>query len=153
PLYRVMMHHRMPLAARRTMGDIAALIQFVPANTTVTPARLGERPAERLTAGNSSPDTAVLYLHGGGYTIGSLTTHRSLAARLAHETGAAVYQLDYRLAPEHPYPAALEDAVAAFDALVALGFTPDRIAIAGDSAGGGLSLATAQHLVTERGVR
>ncbi|WP_324188198.1 alpha/beta hydrolase [Nocardia higoensis] len=152
PLYRVLMHHRMPLTAQRAISDVVARVQFVPANTTVTPLRLGGRPAERLTAGTSTPETAVLYLHGGGYTIGSLTTHRSLAARLAHETGAAVYQLDYRLAPEHPYPAALDDATAAFDELLDAGYSPERIAVAGDSAGGGLSLATAQRLIAQRGV-
>ncbi|WP_280504724.1 alpha/beta hydrolase [Nocardia farcinica] len=156
PMFRVMMDHRLPVTARRKLSELASLAQPVPADTAVTPLRLGGRPAERLTAPKTAtprPETAVLYLHGGGYTIGSPTTHRSLAARLAHETGASVYQLDYRLAPEHPHPAALEDALAAFDALVGLGHRQDRIAIAGDSAGGGLSLATAQHLVTERGVR
>jgi len=152
PLYWVLLHHRMPVTAQRRIEKVVSRAHFVPANTTVTPLRLADRPTERLTAGNSTPDTAVLYLHGGGYTIGSSTTHRSLAAHLAHETDTAVYLLDYRLAPEHPYPAALDDAVVAFDALTDAGYPPERIAIAGDSAGGGLGLATAQRLVTQHGV-
>jgi acetyl esterase/lipase len=85
----------------------------------------------------------VLYLHGGGYTAGSPITHRSLAAFLAREVGAAVYVPDYRLAPEHPYPAALDDAVAAYLEL------DGPIAIAGDSAGGGLAVAAALRLAAQ----
>ncbi|BAD59554.1 alpha/beta hydrolase [Nocardia farcinica] len=153
PLFRVMLNPRLPFTVQRTLMDAASRIQFVPAGTTVRRTRLGGRPAEQLTAGRAEPTTAVLYLHGGGYAVGSMATHRSLAARLAHETGAAVFLLDYRLAPEHPFPAALDDAVAAFDELVAAGYGPESIAIAGDSAGGGLSLATAQRLLAEQNRR
>ena len=111
---------------------------------------LAGRPAERITVGATERSTAVLYLHGGAFTIGSIATHRSLAAHLARESSSAVYVLDYRLAPENPYPAGLGDAVAAFRELVeSHGYTADRIAIAGDSAGGGLSVATARHLVDD----
>jgi acetyl esterase/lipase len=85
----------------------------------------------------------VLYLHGGGFTTGSPATHRSLAAHLAREIRRPVYLLDYRLAPEHPCPAALDDTVAAFDALTRVA---NSVALAGDSAGGGLALAAAQVL-------
>ena len=83
-----------------------------------------------------------LYLHGGGYVTCSPATHRMLVAQIAVETGLRCISLDYRLAPENPFPAALEDADAAFDALLATGVRPSRLWIGGDSAGGGLSLAT-----------
>ncbi|MBS4045749.1 MAG: alpha/beta hydrolase [Alphaproteobacteria bacterium] len=84
---------------------------------------------------------ALLYLHGGGYMAGNPRTHRAITARLAHRLGVAVFSLDYRLAPEHPYPAALEDALAAWRWLLDDGWRPDRLWLAGDSAGGGLALA------------
>ena len=96
----------------------------------------GSRPDAGAT------DAAVLYLHGGGYCIGSLDSHRGLGGRLALATGSTVAMLDYRLAPEHPFPAAVDDAVAAYRDLLSLGIRPDRLAIAGDSAGGGLTVAT-----------
>lgn len=84
----------------------------------------------------------VLYLHGGGYVFGSLRTHGDFMARLALASGARVLGLDYRLAPEHPFPAALEDAVAAWRWLMSTGVAPERAVLAGDSAGGGLAVAT-----------
>jgi acetyl esterase/lipase len=84
----------------------------------------------------------VLYLHGGGYAAGSCRTHRALAGRLALASQSPVLVLGYRLAPEHPFPAALEDATSAVRWLVDQGISPDRLALAGDSAGGGLALAT-----------
>ncbi len=98
--------------------DLAAPIQTLPDGTVVERTTLAGRPAERITVGATERRHAVLYLHGGAYTIGSLGTHRSLAAYLARESASAVYTLDYRLAPEHPFPAALDDAVAAFIELV-----------------------------------
>jgi acetyl esterase/lipase len=93
------------------------------------------------------PATAViLYLHGGGYCLCSPNTHRGLAARLALATPARVLLLDYRLAPEHPFPAALEDALNACFWLLDEGVPPQHLVIAGDSAGGGLTLATAIRL-------
>jgi epsilon-lactone hydrolase len=83
----------------------------------------------------------LLYLHGGAYIMGSPRTHRALAARLAQEAGIAALLPRYRLAPEHPFPAAFDDAVAAYAALLARGYRGRRIVLAGDSAGGGLALA------------
>lgn len=153
PFYRTVMHERIPWRTQRTLLEVGSRLLPVPAQTRVHPLRLGERPAERLTGpGTEFGPAAVLYLHGGGYTIGSLTTHRSLTARLADQTAAPVFALAYRLAPEHPFPAALDDATAAFlDLVDQHGFAPDRIAIAGDSAGGGLALATAQRLIARHG--
>src|SRR3984957_13255834 len=86
--------------------------------------------------------TTILYLHGGGYYFCSPATHRGLAFPLARRSGARTFSLDYRLAPENPFPAALDDALAAYRKLVADGTPPASIVIAGDSAGGGLALAT-----------
>jgi len=94
----------------------------------------------------STPDgdagRAVLYLHGGGYVIGSINTHRSLAARLSRASKARVLVIDYRLAPEHPHPSAVDDSVAAYRWMLGQGLKPARMAVAGDSAGGGLTVAT-----------
>ena len=104
---------------------------------------LGGRPAERLTPRDAVAGRVILFLHGGGYCIGSLASHRALAARLAEATRCAAVVPDYRLAPEHPFPAAVDDALAAWRDLLASGADPARAAIAGDSAGGGLTFATA----------
>ncbi len=98
--------------------------------------------AEWITAPGAAVDRAVLYLHGGGYVMGSVKTHRDLMGRISRAAQARVLGLDYRLAPEHPFPAAVDDAVAGYRFLLAQGLRPTRIAIAGDSAGGGLTLAT-----------
>ena len=102
----------------------------------------GGVPAEWIDMPESSPDRLVLYLHGGGYVIGSISTHRGLVARIARTSAARGLSVDYRLAPEDPFPAAVEDAVAAYRFALASGFEPSKIVIAGDSAGGGLTLAT-----------
>jgi len=86
-------------------------------------------------------DRAILYLHGGGYIMGSINTHRELIARLSKAAQARILALDYRLAPEHPFPAPVEDATAAYRWMLAQGLKPSRIAVAGDSAGGGLTVA------------
>ncbi|MCX5043721.1 alpha/beta hydrolase [Aldersonia sp. NBC_00410] len=145
---------RLSWAQQRALLDLVAKVVPLPPNTTVEPLVLGGRPAERVTVGTPDRATAVLHLHSGGYTTASPVTHRSFAALIARDTGSAVYLLDYRLAPEHPYPAAIDDGVAAFAGLVDdIGYAPERIAITGDSAGGGLSLATARRLLDERGIR
>ena len=98
--------------------------------------------AEWVSAPDTDAGRAVLYLHGGGYVIGSINTHRSLAARLSRASKARVLVIDYRLAPEHPHPAAVDDSVAAYRWMLSQGLKPARIAVAGDSAGGGLTVAT-----------
>jgi acetyl esterase/lipase len=153
PMYRTALNARTPLRMRRSILEQFARLNVVPAGTQVEQITLGGRPCERITVGASVRPRAVLYLHGGGYTVGSPRTHRSLAAFLARSTGAAVFSLDYRLAPEHPYPAALDDAVAAFGELVSEhGFETSRVALSGDSAGGGLAVAAAR-LLTDAGLR
>ncbi len=102
----------------------------------------GGVPALKVTAKGAEPDRAILYLHGGGYVFGSPVSHRDLGEFLSRAAKATVFLLDYRLAPEHPFPAAVDDAVSAYQWLLDQGFKPGRIAISGDSAGGGLSFAT-----------
>lgn len=126
---------------RANMEGMAALGGAEP-GTALEPADAGGVPAEWSVAPGASRTRAILYLHGGGYVIGSIATHRGLVSRLSAASGAAGFAIDYRLAPEHPFPAAVDDAVAAYRWLLGQGTEPGRIAIAGDSAGGGLTIAT-----------
>ena len=111
-----------------------------PPDAKCEPVKAGSVPAEWVDAPGSDPTRAVLYLHGGGYVIGSINTHRRLAYNISAASGARVLVIDYRLAPEHPFPAAIEDAAEAWRWLLQQGFAPKQLAIAGDSAGGGLTL-------------
>jgi len=110
------------------------------------PVDAGGVPAEWVAAPGIDAERAVLYLHGGGYAIGSLNTHRRLAYDISAASAAKVLLIDYRLAPEHPFPAAIDDAAAAWRWLLQQGFAANRLAIAGDSAGGGLTIATLVNL-------
>lgn len=102
-------------------------------------AKLAGRDAEWLSPAGRAPTRCVLYLHGGAFVTGSIGTHRQLMAQLAHAADARVVGLDYRLAPEHHFPAGLEDCLAAWSDLLAAGELPQNMVIAGDSAGGGLT--------------
>jgi cation diffusion facilitator CzcD-associated flavoprotein CzcO/acetyl esterase/lipase len=128
---------------RRWLAGLSR-VSLVPRAVLIEPAKVGGAPGEWLRRRAVPPARSgvLLYLHGGAYCVGSPATHRALTAHLALATGLPVFALDYRLAPEHPYPAALEDALAAYHALRADG----PVIIAGDSAGGGLALATALAL-------
>lgn len=106
----------------------------------------GGVPAEWVSAPGADDSRAVLMLHGGGYAIGSVGTHRRLAYDVSAASGARVLLIDYRLAPEHPFPAALDDATAAWRWMLAQGLRASRLSIAGDSAGGGLVLSTLVNL-------
>jgi monoterpene epsilon-lactone hydrolase len=97
--------------------------------------------AEWITAPGAAADRIVLYLHGGGYVLGSVKTHRDLIGRISRAAQARVLALNYRLGPEHPFPAAVDDAVAGYRYLIENKCKPARIVIAGDSAGGGLTVA------------
>ncbi|MGD1952794.1 MAG: alpha/beta hydrolase [Leptolyngbyaceae cyanobacterium] len=108
----------------------------------VTPIQAGGVAAELISMPQGSSDRIILYLHGGGFAMGSCQTYRRLAADLAAASNSSVLVIDYRLAPEHPYPAALEDTLTAYRWLIdPLRFSPNQVAIAGDSAGGNLALA------------
>jgi acetyl esterase/lipase len=133
-----------------------AAVRAVPRHATVVGGVSGawfKRPREREPASADEDGGAplLLYFHGGGYVFGSVRTHADLVARIVLAGIPRALSLDYRLAPEHPYPAAVDDAVAAFRALVAQGVRPETITLAGDSAGGGLALATAVRLRDEEG--
>ncbi|WP_187774203.1 alpha/beta hydrolase [Lolliginicoccus suaedae] len=143
---RPVLSARLPVRLQRPLIAAASLVSARPSGITRRTITLGGLSAEQATHTTSDPETVVLYLHGGGYTLGSPSTHRSIASYLARYAQATVTTLDYRLAPEHPYPAAVEDAVAAYAALLADGMPPGRIVLAGDSAGGGLVLSTALRL-------
>lgn len=107
----------------------------------------GAAPRIELCAyGDADPTRRILYLHGGAYAAGAPETHRTVAWPLSRASGAVVVVADYRLAPEHPCPAAIEDAAAAYERLLEDGVAPGRIALAGDSAGGGLAFALAHEL-------
>ncbi|WP_038169876.1 alpha/beta hydrolase fold domain-containing protein [Tomitella biformata] len=157
PFYWAVLNPRLPWHLQRRIMDAAAVIQTVPKGVDRKQVLLGGRPAEQHTPIKGAPGAesprAILYLHGGAFTMGSPRTHRSLAAHLALAAGAKVFTLDYRLAPEHPYPAAVDDAVAAFVELASRrGSSAAQVAVAGDSAGGGIAAATARRAIDEHGL-
>ncbi len=126
---------------RRAAMTVASAGAPAPEGTTVTEATIAGCDVEWITPDGLDPDApVVLHLHGGGYCMGGHDTHRAFAGRLALATQARVAVPDYRLAPEHPFPAALDDAVATATALLGQAPGPQRTAISGDSAGGGLAL-------------
>ncbi len=127
---------------QRAAMEAMTVLSPLPEGTKAETVDAGGVPAEWVSAPGASPERGVLYLHGGGYVIGSINTHRGLAARLSAASGARCLLIDYRLAPEHVFPAAVEDATTAYRFLLGSGLDPARLAIAGDSAGGGLTLAS-----------
>src|SRR5262249_6432238 len=102
------------LAERRAMNDRAERVFTLPSDTRVAPVTVGGCPAEWIVPAGAREDAAVLYLHGGGYVLGSPRSHRHLAHGVGRAAGVACLLPDYRLAPEHPFPAAVDDAVAAY---------------------------------------
>jgi epsilon-lactone hydrolase len=128
-------HLRMRVALDRTGGRF-------PDGVIGTPVLAGDVPAEWIDPPDGIDDRVVLYLHGGGYVAGSIDSHRNLTGHLAVAMGCRILALDYRLAPEHPHPAPVTDAVAGYRWVLDQGVTPDHVVIAGDSAGGGLTMAT-----------
>jgi epsilon-lactone hydrolase len=98
-------------------------------------------PAEKITHSGAAPGKVLLHLHGGGFFAGSIKSYRHVVSRFAVAAQVTAYHLDYRLAPEHPFPAALDDAMAAYKQLLAMGIAPDDLVIGGDSAGGNLAVA------------
>ncbi len=127
---------------RRGYEAIKRLIPNPPPGTVATRVDAGGVSAVRVATAESRDDRHILYLHGGAYINGSPSHYRDFIWRLANATKATVLCIDYRLAPEHPFPAAVEDAVAAYSWLGHNGADPRRTAIIGDSAGGGLTFAT-----------
>jgi acetyl esterase/lipase len=119
-----------------------AFLAPLPADVRVQPVDAGGVRAEWIEAPGTERGRVVLWLHGGGYILGTLPTYRDLTGRVARAARARCLVIDYRLAPEHPFPAAVEDATAAYRWLLRQGVDPRRLVIAGDSAGGGLTLGT-----------
>jgi monoterpene epsilon-lactone hydrolase len=116
----------------------------LPEGTRIESVDVDGIPAAWISPAGADQERVVLYFHGGAYTLGSLTSHRELVARLSAAAGVRSLQIDYRLAPEHVFPAALDDALTTYRWLLAHGTKPEHIVLAGDSAGGGLSLALLQ---------
>jgi len=126
---------------RRLLRE-AVEAQPLPADVTVTEAALGGVPTAEITVDGIEPRHIVLYFHGGVYVMSDAFLAAGLASEVGRRTHAKVISVDYRLAPEHPYPAAVDDAFAAYEALLQDGTAPSDIAFAGESAGGGLAVAT-----------
>ncbi len=134
--------HQPTLAESR--ASLAEMERVFPLEEDIacSPVAAESAPGEWILAPQADPTRVLLYLHGGGYALGSPASHRALVGRLSRAGQARALSLDYRLAPEHPHPAALEDALAAYRWLLHQPVAPERIVIGGDSAGGGLALAT-----------
>jgi cation diffusion facilitator CzcD-associated flavoprotein CzcO/acetyl esterase/lipase len=145
-LQRSIQRSWIPIPVQRAWVEAAARITLVPKGIAIEHGSLGGLPCDCLAPIGADAGRAVLYLHGGGYLIGSRRTHRALAAEIAMAAGAPVHLLDYRLGPEHVHPAALEDSLAAYRDLIRRGIDAKSIVVAGDSAGGGLAVALAMRL-------
>jgi acetyl esterase/lipase len=126
---------------RRLLRELASA-QPLPAEVTVTEAALGDIRTAEISVDGVEPRHVVLYFHGGVYVIGDAFIAAELASQVGRRTQAEVISVDYRLAPEHPYPAAVDDALAAYEALLQNGVAPSDIVFAGESAGGALAIAT-----------
>ena len=143
---------RVGWVAMRRRVDQSGRFPGPPRGTAITPKVVGGVACEELRSPAGADDARLLYFHGGGYVVGSPRSHRSLIGRMAAGFGAPALAVDYRLAPEHPHPAALDDALAVWNALTTpagpagTGLGAERIAVAGDSAGAGLALALALSL-------
>jgi acetyl esterase/lipase len=145
--FAVFLHHYakrsiyLPLSMqRRATEALTPSSEFVAA-AEFEPVSAGGVPAVWLARPDSDPSRVLLYLHGGGYSVGSVDSHRDLLARMCAATGAVVLAPNYRLAPEHPYPAQLDDALAVYRWLLERGTDPSRLVVGGESAGGGLTLS------------
>jgi epsilon-lactone hydrolase len=130
-----------PIEVQRREWEQAALQTALPPDTHIEAIVANNVPCEWVRANSADASTAVLYLHGGGFNAGSPRTHRAIAADLSRAAGAAVLLVDYRLAPEHPFPAALEDTGAVYRWLIDQGFAPQKLAIGGDSAGAQIAVS------------
>jgi monoterpene epsilon-lactone hydrolase len=135
---------------RRLLHELLSA-QPLPADVTVTAAALGGVRTAEITVDGVEPRHVVLYFHGGVYVMGDAFLAADLASQVGRRTQARVVSVDYRLAPEHPYPAAVDDALAAYEALLQGGSAPEDIVFAGESAGGGLAIATLVN-VRDRGL-
>jgi epsilon-lactone hydrolase len=141
-----------PQRLARALFSMNALLLFErPRGLTVEPATLGGVPGAYVRLPGQAGAGVLFYVHGGAFVLGDLRSYRHLVARIAAKAGMTGYFVDYRLAPEHPFPAAVEDVVAAYRGLLASGMAADRVVLCGDSAGGALVMALL-HLIPEAGL-
>ncbi|TGE06497.1 alpha/beta hydrolase [Hymenobacter fodinae] len=133
--------YRPRLATMRFAAEVLSLGQLMPWNVFLTDVTIEGMAAEWVRPAGAPAERVLLYLHGGGYVLGSLNTHRSLVGTLAQRCQLNALAINYRKAPEYPFPAALDDALLAYHWLLKQGYLPQNIIVAGDSAGGGLALA------------
>jgi monoterpene epsilon-lactone hydrolase len=141
--------HKRVEDSRKSLDQLATLVTL-PKDVTIDSININELPANWISTPESDPDKVILYLHGGGYIEGSLISHQDLAMRIGRASKSKVLLIGYRLAPEHPFPAALEDSIMAYKWLITeKNILPQNIVIAGDSAGGGLTLCTLLKLRDE----
>ena len=141
--------HKRVEDSRKSLDQLATLVTL-PKDVTIESININDLPANWISAPESNLDKVILYLHGGGYMEGSLISHQDLAIRIGRASKSKVLLIGYRLAPEHPFPAALEDSIMVYKWLTTeKNVLPQNIVIAGDSAGGGLTLCTLLKLRDE----
>lgn len=133
-----------PLDVAGSRANFEKFDEMIPLAADVTASKVsaGGVPAEWVSAPGARSDGAILFFHGGGYVIGSVNTHRELCGRISRASGVRVLPIDYRLGPEHPHPAAVEDAVTAYRWILSQGIPAEKVVFCGDSAGGGLTVAS-----------
>jgi monoterpene epsilon-lactone hydrolase len=137
---------KLTLFERRSDFEERSKILPIAEGIALNSCQIRDLNAEWVIPKGASDDSIILYLHGGGYCVGSINTHRSMASFIAKASKTKMLLIDYRLAPEHPFPAAIEDATMAYKWLLSQGHSPDKIVIAGDSAGGGITISTLLYL-------
>lgn len=149
PLARWLLSPRISWETSRKRLELATLVPPPPRGTRTVPGSWGGVPGFDARPAGADDRRVLLYLHGGGYCTGTAKAYRGYAARIAAAAGARTVVLEYRMADEHRFPAAVDDALAAYRALLDEGVDPTKLVVAGDSAGGGLSLALAQRIRTD----
>lgn len=129
------------VASLRRLLDVSTIPFSLPRGVKSEMIQIGDMAAEWYHPPNADMGRVILFVHGGGYSVGSIQTHRSLAARIAETAKCVSLSIEYRLAPEHPFPAALEDVIHTYEWLILKGYDPEDITLVGDSAGGGLIMS------------
>ena len=130
----------------RDFMEMGGIKPFLPNGTIITPEVINDVPVEWLTPAHVNSDFVILYLHGGGWTLGWKNNHRTLVAFICKAASCRALAVEYRLAPENPFPAALVDCLSVYHWLINHGTRPDQIVFAGDSAGANLALTTVMSL-------
>jgi len=143
---KIILNNKCPLWIQRKALNVLGGYAVLPKPIEINKSKLADLPVWWFNHSGEQSKKIILYFHGGGYSIGSPRSHRDLCAYLALYSGVSVASLAYRLAPEHPFPAAVDDAMTAYHELLSQGFMPEDIVLAGDSAGGGLALTLSINL-------